>query len=251
MPTRFPGFPREALTFFDQLAKNNNREWFQAHKQTFEEKVKAPMIELVGALNAEFASFAPEHVTEPAKALYRIYRDTRFSADKTPYKSHIAANFPRRGLEKHAGAGYYFSVSSKGIEVAGGVYMPGPDELLAIRNHLASEYEEFRRLTRPAKLRSLAGDLQGNQLSRPPKGFPADHPAVDLLRYKQLYYYLVLDPAPVPTPKLLGELVKRFRAMQPVVDFLNVPLLKRKREMRPDPALTLPAPFSRRQGAGR
>jgi uncharacterized protein (TIGR02453 family) len=99
----------------------------------FDEQVMGPMQELVNAVNDALLEFAPEHVTDPRKAIYRIYRDTRFSADKTPYKTHIAANFPRRGLEKHQGAGYYFSVSAKEIEVAGGVYMPGPEQLLAIR----------------------------------------------------------------------------------------------------------------------
>jgi uncharacterized protein (TIGR02453 family) len=250
VPSQFAGFPKAAITFFNQLAKNNTREWFLANKQTFDEKVKAPMVELVNAVNTEMAAFAPDHVTEPARAIYRIYRDTRFSADKTPYKDHIAANFPRRGLEKHAGAGYYFSVSSRELEVAGGVYMPGPEELLAVRNHIAREHEEFRRLTRGARLRALAGELKGNQLSRPPKGFPRDHPAADLLRYKQLYFYVTFEPAIATTAKLLPDLIKRFRALQPFVDFLNVPLLARKREARPDPVVMERAPSSRRQGAG-
>ena len=250
MATRFAGFPKEGIKFFNELRKNNNREWFSANKQTFEDKVKAPMVELVNAVNAELATFAPNHVTEPGKAIYRIYRDTRFSADKTPYKDHIAANFPRRGLEKHACAGYYFSISSKELEVAGGVYMPGPEELLALRNYIVREHEELRRLTKETKLRSLVGELKGSQLSRPPKGFPCDHPATDLLKYKQLYFYVTLTAENSGTPKLLPDLIKRLRVMQPVVDFLNVPLLARKREARPDPVITERAPSSRRQGAG-
>src|SRR6202050_55738 len=133
----FPGFPEEGMRFFRSLARNNRREWFQPRKPVYDERVKAPMAELVGALSAEMMRFAPDHAADPAKAIYRIYRDTRFSKDKTPYKTHIAAIFPRRGLEKHASASFYFSVSPKEIEVAAGVYMPGPDELLAIRNHLS------------------------------------------------------------------------------------------------------------------
>lgn len=99
-------FPSEALTFLRGLARNNDREWFNARKETFETKLKAPMLAFIEAINAELMDFAPEHVTDPKKAFYRIYRDTRFSADKTPYKTHIAAIFPRKGLEKHAGAGF-------------------------------------------------------------------------------------------------------------------------------------------------
>lgn len=246
MPSRFAGFPPEAMKFFRGLQRNNSRQWFQARKQIFEEEVREPMIELVSAINKELVRFAPDHVTEPKKAVYRIYRDTRFSADKTPYKTHIAANFPRRGLDKHAGAGFYFSVSPAQIEVASGVYMPGAEQLLAIRTHLYQHHEEFSRIAKAKRLRSLMGEIQGEQLTRPPKGFPKDHPAVDLLRRKQWYHYILLDAELATTPELLPELMKRFRAVLPLVEFLNTPLVERKRETRQDPALTLRAPSSRR-----
>src|SRR5712671_5949548 len=153
--TGFRGFPEAGMQFFRGLKRNNRREWFQPRKQTYDEQVKAPMVELVNAVTAEMMRFAPDYVADPAKAIYRIYRDTRFSKDKTPYKTHIAAIFPRRGLMKHGGAGLYFSVSAKEIEVAGGVYMPGPDALLAIRTHLAERHEEFTRVVETRKLRAL------------------------------------------------------------------------------------------------
>src|SRR6476646_9496914 len=99
LKTGFSGFPAEGMQFFRSLARNNRREWFQPRKHIYDEQVKAPMAELVGALCAEMMRFAPDYVAEPAKAIYRIYRDTRFSKDKTPYKTHIAAVFPRRGME--------------------------------------------------------------------------------------------------------------------------------------------------------
>ena len=92
----FPGFPADALKFFRDLAKNNHRDWFLPRKEIFEAQVKEPMLELAGAINAEFAKFAPEYICDPKKAVYRIYRDIRFSADKSPYKTHLAADFPRR-----------------------------------------------------------------------------------------------------------------------------------------------------------
>ena len=232
MKSGFPGFSPEAMAFFRGLKKNNRREWFQARKETFEDKVKSPMVELVGALNRELARFAPGYATDPQKAIYRIYRDTRFSHDKAPYKTHIAAVFTRRGLEKHASAGLYFSVSPDEIEVAGGVYMPGPDQLLAIRNLLAASHAEFRRILQRKTLRTLMGDLWGEQLTRVPKGFSADHPAQDLLRRKQWLVYVLLDPSLATSPSLLREISRRFRAMAPFVEFLNRPLLQR--EKKPD-----------------
>lgn len=225
----FPGFPREALTFFRGLRRNNNREWFQQRKEIYETRVKAPMLELVEAINGELARLAPQYAGDPKKAVYRIYRDTRFSSDKTPYKGHIAAIFPRRGMEKHAGAGLYFSVSDKEVEIAGGVYMPGPEHLLAIRTHLADHHEEFRRMSAQRTLTRLMGELRGEELTRVPKGFSADHPAADLLRRKQWLYYVSLAPEVAVTPKLVAEVSGRFRAMLPVVEFLNSPLLARLR----------------------
>jgi uncharacterized protein (TIGR02453 family) len=229
MQFSFPGFPPEAMTFFRGLKRNNKREWFQARKAVFDEKVRAPMFQLVDALNAEMMKFAPDYVTEPERAIYRIYRDTRFSSDKTPYKTHIAAVFPRRGMERHAGAGFYFSVSPQEVEVAGGVYMPPPEQLSAIRSHLAEHHEEFRRIANTRSLRTLVGEIVGDRLARVPKGFCADHPAADLVRYKQLYVFAELDPALARTPKLLGELVKHFRVMTPLVEFLNAPLIRARR----------------------
>jgi len=229
MPSRFPGFPTEMVAFFRGLEKHNTREWFQARKDVYERSVKAPMVTLVEAVNRELARFAPDYIHDPQKAIYRIYRDTRFSADKTPYKTHIAAVFPRRGHEKHGAAGLYFSVSHKEIEVAGGIYMPGPEQLLAVRTHLAAHHEEFRKLLRARSLATLMGRLQGEQLTRPPKGFPAEHPAADLIRYKQWLLYVILSPESATTPRLQDEVVKRFKAMAPFVEFLNAPLSLKRR----------------------
>src|SRR2546423_6282119 len=137
MGNAFPGFPREGLRFLRQLERNNSREWFQPRKELFEQRVREPMLRLVELLCDDVRKFAADHVVEPKKALYRIYRDTRFSKDKTPYKTHIAAIFPARGLPKHAGAGFYFHISQKGVEIAGGMYMPGPPELAAVRKAIA------------------------------------------------------------------------------------------------------------------
>jgi len=222
----FAGFPPDALTFFRGLTRNNNREWFLPRKETFETQVKATMIALCDEMNQEFAKFAPEYVKEPKKAIYRIYRDTRFSSDKTPYKTHLGAVFPRRVMEKLASPGFYFSVSFKGLEVAGGIYDPAPDQMLAIRQWLADNHEEFRKAARkPEKL--MNGKLQGDSLQRIPKGFAATHPAADLLKMKRWLYYTTLEPGLATTSKILPELVKRFRVMLPVLEMLNEPLTRK------------------------
>jgi|HubBroStandDraft_1064217.scaffolds.fasta_scaffold19850_1 uncharacterized protein (TIGR02453 family) len=232
MRTGFPGFPPEAVTFYRGLAGHNTREWFQPRKPVYDGKVKAPMVELVAALNSAMMDFAPDYVTDAPKAIYRIYRDTRFSPDKTPYKTQIAASFARRGMEKHGAAGYYFAVSHKGVDVGGGIYMPPPETLLAVRMHIAERHAEFRRLAAASAIKRLFGAVQGERLSRVPKGFCADHPAADLLRFKQFLLFTSLDVGIVTTPKLFTELEKRFRAMAPFLEFLNAPLVGAKRRTR-------------------
>jgi uncharacterized protein (TIGR02453 family) len=219
-------FPPEAITFLKGLEKNNNRDWFQPRKEIFESKLKNPMIEFVEQINAELLKFAPEHITEPKKAVYRIYRDTRFSKDKTPYKTHLGAIFPRRGLGKDAAAGYYFHISAKEVGVACGAYAPGPEQLLKIRHFIAANDKLF--LATAAKAKKLMGPLQGSTLTRVPKGFDPTHPAADLIKRKQWYCWVALDPKLATSPKLKSEIVKRFKVMAPLVEFLNRPLLAKR-----------------------
>ncbi len=226
----FAGFPKEALTFFRDLKKNNNKEWFEPRKELFETKVKAPMVALVQELNAELAKVAPDHVADPKKAIYRIYRDTRFSKDKTPYKTHIAANFSHRLLDKHAGAGFYCAVSHESVDFGGGIYMPGPEQVLALRNLFAERHREFDAIAGAKSFRTLLGEVKGDQLTRAPKGFPADHPAESLLRRKQWYWFVELEPELALTPKLLPELKKRVLALLPAVEFFNAPLLVQQKK---------------------
>ena len=233
MRSRFPGFPPETQQFFKGLARHNNRDWFQPRKLLFEEKVKQPMRALVEALNDGMNSFAPEYATDPAKAIYRIYRDTRFSKDKTPYKDHIAASFFRSGTGPHKYGGYYVHVSHKEVAVGGGVYMPEPDVLLAIRRHIADHHVKLRKILAAPAVKRTLGAMWGEQLSRVPKGFAATHPAADLLRFKSFILYVNLDPAIALTPQFFTEVLTRFRTMKPFLDFLTAPAVGRREKIDP------------------
>lgn len=225
MKTGFPGFPAEGLKFLSALKKNNKREWFQPRKQIFDEKVKAPMVELVAALMEDARSFAPDYTGDPAKAVFRIYRDTRFSKDKTPYKTNIAASLKHRDAVKNNYSGFYVSVSAEGVEVGGGVYMPMPPDLLAMRTYVAVQHEELRKMLASRQIRQLMGELWGDRMSRAPRGFPADHPAADLIACKQYILFTTLDAGIATTSSLYREVSKRFKIMAPFVEFLNRPLL--------------------------
>jgi uncharacterized protein (TIGR02453 family) len=226
--TTFAGFPEEMVRFFRGLKRNNRREWFQPRKHLFEQHVKTPMLELAGAINAELAKFAPDYVTEPKKAVFRIYRDTRFSADKTPYKTHIAASFARRGGERLGAGGFYFSVSNETIEVAAGIWHPDREVTLIVRNHIAETHAELGRILGDKKARKLTGNLGGDALTRSPKGFDPEHPAAGFIKMKDWILDVTLDPSLATTPQLHGEIVSRFRAMAPLIQYLNRPLIARK-----------------------
>lgn len=228
MALQFAGFPEEAPKFLRSLKRNNRREWFQPRKHLYDQHLKSPMLELISALNAGLSRFAPDYVTDPAKAIFRIYRDTRFSPDKTPYKTHIAASFSRRGPERLKTGGFYFSIAPDQIEVAGGIYHPEPDTTLLIRTHIAETHAELRRILASKKTRMLLGQLQGDELTRAPKGFDPAHPAIGWIKMKDWILDTTLDGSLATSSRLYGELLDRFRAMAPLIDYLNRPLLARK-----------------------
>lgn len=230
MKTSFPGFSPEALRFFVQLKRYNNRLWFLKHKETYEREIKEPMVSLVLEINSQLRNLAPELITEPKRAIYRIYRDVRFSADKSPYKTHTAALFAPRGLGKHACAGLYFHFAPDELLLAGGVYMPGPKELLAIRSHIAANPKALPDILSQRQVAALGG-LQGDRLVRVPKGFAPDQPAADLLRYKQFLVWVKHPPEMALGEDLLHTIVQTFRTLLPLVRFLNAPLKPVKKEI--------------------
>ena len=234
MKNAFPGFPADGLKFLRDLEKHNDREWFTPRKEIFESKVRQPMLALVGALHGEMARFAPEYIGEPAKCIYRIYRDTRFSKDKTPYKTHVGALMWRRGTEKNDAASYYCAVSNEGVEIGAGLYTAEPDALLAVRQMIVADTKAFRATFEAKKVKKLMGELYGEPMTRVPKGFDPAHPAADLLKRKRLFLFTRLEPALATSPKVLKEIASRFEAMAPFVEHLNRPLIALKSKQKRD-----------------
>jgi uncharacterized protein (TIGR02453 family) len=219
-----PYFRPEALAFLRNLARHNDRAWFQPRKARFEAELKEPMLAIVRKITDAMVDFAPNHVRPAEKSLFRIYRDTRFSNDKRPYKTHVAAWWTHTGLEKTSGAGYYFSVSAKEVVIAAGSYMPEKEQLAAIRNWLLDHHAEFRKLLKRTAVKKHYDELEGNALTRPPNGFPQDHPGMDLIRCRQWGLAAEL-PAKAALKKDIADVVIRyFKIAAPVVDALNTPI---------------------------
>jgi uncharacterized protein (TIGR02453 family) len=220
-----PYFTEESLKFLRGLKRNNRRDWFEPRKGVFEAELKAPMLRIIEGVTSAMLDFSPEHVRPAPKCLMRIYRDTRFSKDKTPYKSQIAAWWSRHGLEKTSGGGFYFHVSTTELMIAAGVYMPEREQLFAIRNFLLTHHQELRRLLTDKKLLKFFAPDHGALLTRPPKGFPAEHPAMDLLRCRQWAIFARLPVEEALSPKLVKTVVDHFRVAAPLVRLLNEPLV--------------------------
>ena len=225
MPVTAPRFSADTLKFLRALKRNNRREWFNAHKDDYEAHVRQPMTAIVERLAEDFRAFAPELMASPKVSMYRIYRDTRFSENKTPYKTHVAAVFPTRGLGKHEGAGVYFHVSPEEVWVGGGMYSPDTSQLHAVREHIAGNVKRLRTIVEsPAFRRSLT--LEGERLKRVPRGFAKDHPAAEYLKYRQFIAGAEFPASFATTPKFYGSLLTVFRHVLPLARFLNEPLLK-------------------------
>jgi len=223
-----PRFTSQSLRFLRALKRNNRREWFAAHRDDYEAHVRQPMTDIIARLAEDLRGFGPEYVANPKTSMYRIYRDIRFSENKAPYKTHVAANFPTRGLPKHEGAGLYFHVSVDDVWIGGGMYAPQPPQLHAVREHIAANARRLRALVESPAFRRDVGTLEGERLQRVPRGFPKDHEAAEYLKFRQFLAGREFEPVFATSPKFYPGLLAVFKRVAPVTRFLNEPLTGRR-----------------------
>lgn len=221
----FDRFPAEGIRFLRQLKRNNNREWFNAHKQEYVEFVKLPMESLIASLVDPLGKIAPEILAHPKKSMFRIYRDTRFSRNKAPYKTHVAAIFHPKGHWEQS-AGLYLHIEPGEVFLGGGIYMPDGAQLKNIRGAIARHPKEFLRILAKPSFRKTCGDLQGDTLSRSPLGFRPDHPMIEWLKFKQYFVSAVMPERAALRSGFIPRVLSVYREMLPLVRFLNSSLRK-------------------------
>jgi uncharacterized protein (TIGR02453 family) len=214
-------FTPKTLSFLRALKRNNDRDWFRARKDEYETHVRGPLVEVIGRLGADMPRFAPELMADPKTSLFRIYRDTRFSEDKSPLKTNAAAVFPARGLPRHGGAGLYFEIAPEWTWIGGGLYAPQPSALHAVRAQIASSHPTLQRIVTAKAFRDVLGELQGEQLTRVPSGYAKDHPAAQYLRHKQFLGFRELPAEFACSDEFYPELLRTFKALTPLVRFIN------------------------------
>ena len=229
----FTGFHPEAIQFLADLRANNDRAWFQPRKAEFERLLKEPMEQLCVALEEQFrARDIPLHA-DALKSPFRIYRDTRFARDKSPYKTHYAASFGWAGdgvdaaagrshMENVHASGGYFHLQPGEIYVGGGVWHPEAAWLKAFRDRIAADSSEFDRIVGARSFRDAFGEVSddGETLKRVPSGYPADHPRADLLRKKNVTFGRRLSDAEAMSPELPRVLADAFATATPLMRWL-------------------------------
>ena len=219
-----PRFTDDTLDFLRALKRNNDRDWFRARKAEYERVVRQPMIEFIERMALDLPHFAPDLVASPKVSLYRVYRDTRFSRDKSPLKTHIAAIFPHRELSKHGGAGLYFHVAPDQVFIGGGSYMPDPRQLYRVRRHMADNLPRLLDIADAPAFRRSFGAIRGERLQRVPSGFPKDHPAGEYLKLKQFLAGCERPAGFATGPRVYSALLRLFERLAPLIAFLNEPL---------------------------
>lgn len=206
------------LRFLRQLSANNNREWFGAHKAQYED-AKTNAEEFVDALIAKMNVHDQLETPSGKKSLYRIYNDVRFSKDKTPYNPRFAGYLRR--VKPFLRGGYYFWIRPGGSRIGCGFVYPNSNDLKRIREDIDLNHEDWYKLLRSKGLRASFGEMQGEQVRTVPRGFNADHPAIDLLRYKQFWFERSFTDREVVAKDFLANVNKTYKSIRPFFDYMS------------------------------
>ena len=213
-----PKIAPSTYDFLRELAAHNDRDWFADNKHRYE-AARANVAEFADELLARLRKTDVISTENGRKSLFRIYRDVRFSKDKRPYKTNIAGSFTRDGRLRRGG--YYFSLSPERNMVGGGFYGIERDDLKRIRQELAASAGEMRSILNDDTFRKQLGELRGEQLKTAPQGYSRDHPAIDLLRYKQFYAAREFTEREVLASDFIGRAEPTLLALRPFVDSLS------------------------------
>ena len=219
----FDGFPADTVRFLAELAKNNNRQWFLAHKPRYEQSVRAPALALIEAMALPLERISKYVFADPTPSggsLMRVYRDTRFTGGKEPYKTNLGIQFRHeRGRDIHA-PGLYFHLEPREFFLACGMWRPEAEALLAIRTRIAERPDEWRQATKNRAFVRVWKAVTGDKLKRPPRGFDPDHPCIEDIKFTDFLGVADLPRGLISSPGLVDHVAKAFAAGTPLMKFL-------------------------------
>jgi uncharacterized protein (TIGR02453 family) len=219
----FTGLPKDYFAFFEELKANNNRAWFEANKERFKRSVQAPLVAFVEAMAPRLKKISKHIVADPRPvggSVFRIYKDVRFSKDKKPYKENGGVQFRHaRGKDAHA-PGFYVHLAPDEIFYGGGVWMPDSAALLRIRGAIRDRGRAFAGATTGPAFKKRFGALRGESLSRPPRGFDADHPLIEDIKRKSFFAMAQGKKARATSAAFLDDVETAFADAKPLMKFL-------------------------------
>jgi uncharacterized protein (TIGR02453 family) len=215
---KYRHIPPSSFSFLKMLKKNNRRKWLEEHKAEFLQEQSSIEI-FADALLKELNKHDTIETPNGKKSLHRIYRDIRFSKDKTPYKTNWSGGFRR--ATKFRRGGYYFQLEPGNSFVAGGFWGPNSEDLKRIRDEFAFDPAPFQKILKNKSFVSTFGKLQGEQLKTCPKGYDPDSEGIELLRYKQFLAIRNFTDQEVLSPNFLMEVNKTFKNLRPFFDYMS------------------------------
>jgi len=220
--TDFPGFPADFFAFFRELARHNERPWFNDNKARYYESVVNPISAFIVAMAPRLRKISPHYVADPRPhggSMFRIYRDTRFSKDKAPYKTHAGVHFRHAaGRDAHA-PGFYVHLANDGLFFGGGIWLPPNPQLGRIRDFIVDNARSWGRISKARAVRE-AGGIQGDSLVRPPRGFDPEHPYIEDLKRKSFYVMVEAEPSDALKPAFVDQVSAAFQGSAPLNRFV-------------------------------
>ena len=220
----FPGLRKSTFKFIRKLAKNNNREWFKENKERYIDDVVDPVCDFIEAMEPRLYAISEHFVADPRPhggSMFRIYRDTRFTKDKRPYKEHVGCQFRHEaGKDAHA-PGFYVHIAPGEIRFGGGIWMPPGDTLFQIRTAITEKPEAWQRIITDPKLIKRFGGISGDGLKRPPRGFGPDHSHLEDIMRKTWFVMQPCDENLACSPAFITEVERAFKAASPLLEFLT------------------------------
>lgn len=217
-------FTPEFEMYFKELSENNTKEWFTANKPRYEKFVKAPFEQFIGEMILRMQGYDPQCQIQPKDAIFRIYRDVRFSKNKTPYKTQVSAIVGKGGRKEMALAGMYLEMGYRHLRLYGGIYQPDKDQLYAIRQEILYNQTEFAKLINDQNFKKAFGEIRGEKNKRLSSEFAEIQDQQPLIANKQFYYFCELDPSLITSDKLIDALYELFEVSTPIRKFLHAPL---------------------------
>ena len=220
----YPGLPSTLFKFMNQLKRNNNRDWFNENKERYYTEVADPVCDFIEAIAPHLKVISDHYIADSRShggSMFRIYRDARFTKDKKPYKEHVGCQFRHEaGKDAHA-PGFYVHIAPKEILFGGGVWAPPNAVLHKIREAIVEKPEQWEKITQGKSFSKRFGEIRGDGLIRPPRGFDADHPHIEDLKRKTFFVMQEVTKELAMSPKFITEVTAAFKSASPFIEFLT------------------------------